>query len=138
MLYLKQTVTFKSAYGINPCYSNSTPSFTWKELLKYTAMKLDYITDDQPKLLNSMRGGPLPVLGYRHVKRGEQKLDKDKNILYGRSMSHYLGTGDFHEIEFNKKNEAAEAPSGSVLPMNERNFLKSTLRSPKFRNVDSF
>ena len=63
MLYLKNDVllltdnfqnyidTCKKAYGINPLYSYSTPSFTWKAALKMTGVKLDYITDDKLRLL---------------------------------------------------------------------------------------
>ena len=70
MLYLKNDVliltdifqiyidTCKKAYGINPLYSYSTPSFTWKAGLKMTGVTLDYITDDKLRLLleNNMRG----------------------------------------------------------------------------------
>ena len=53
MLYLKNDVllltdifqnyidTCKKAYGINPLYSYSTSSFTWKAGLKMTGVKLD-------------------------------------------------------------------------------------------------
>ena len=72
MLYLKNDVllltdtfqnyidTCKKAYGINPLYSHSTPSFTWKAGVKMTGVKLDNITDDKLRLLleNIMRGGP--------------------------------------------------------------------------------
>ena len=72
MFYLKNDVllltdifqnyidTCKKAYGINPLYSYSTPSFTWKAGLKMTGVKLDYITDDKLRLLleNNLRGGP--------------------------------------------------------------------------------
>ena len=87
MLYLKKDVllltdifqnyidTFKKAYGINPLYSYSTPSLTWKAGLKMTGVKLDYITDDKLRLLleNNMRGGPSSCMGNRYVKRGEKK-----------------------------------------------------------------
>ena len=75
MLYLKNDVllltdifqnyidTCKKAYGINPLYSYSTPSFTLKAGLKMTGVKLDYITDDKLMLLleNIMRGRPSSV-----------------------------------------------------------------------------
>ena len=114
MLYLKNDVglltdifqnyidTCKKAYGINPLYSYSTPSFTWKAGLKMTGVKLDYITDDELRLLleNNMRGGPKSCMGSRYVKRGERKIVyEDMNNLYGWSMSQYLPTGDFREIE---------------------------------------
>ena len=114
MLYLKNDVllltdvfqnyidTCKKAYGINPLYSYSTPSFTWKAGLKMTGVKLDYITDDKLRLLlkNKMRGGPSSCMGNRYVKRGERKIIyEDMNNLYGWSMSQYLPTGDFREIE---------------------------------------
>ena len=53
MLYLKNDALFltdifqnhidtcKKAYGINPLYSYSTPSFTWKAGMKMTRVKLD-------------------------------------------------------------------------------------------------
>ena len=94
--------TCKKAYGINPLYSYSTPSFTWKAGLKMTGVKLDYITDDKLSLLleNNMRGGPSSCMGNRYVKRGERKIVyEDMNNLYGWSMSQYLPTGDFYEIE---------------------------------------
>ena len=70
MLYLQNDVllstdifqnhidTRKEAYGINPLYSYSTPSFTLKAGLKMTGVKLDYITDDKLRFLleNNMRG----------------------------------------------------------------------------------
>ena len=112
MLYLENDVllltdifqnyvdTCKKAYGINPLYSYSTPSFTWKAGLKMTGVKLDYITDDKLRLLpeNNMRGGPRACMGSRYVKRGERKIVyEDLNNLYGWSMSQYLPTGDFRE-----------------------------------------
>ena len=114
MLYLKNDVliltdifqnyidTCKKTYGINPLYSYSTPSFTWKAGLKMTGVKLDYITDDKLRLLleNNMRGGPSACMGRRHVKRGERKIVyEDMTNLYGWSMSQYLPTGDFHEVK---------------------------------------
>ena len=114
LLYLKNDVLLltdifqnyidacKKAYGINPLYSYSTPSFTWKAGLKMTGVKLDYITDDKLRLLleNNMRGGPSACMGSRYVKRGERKiLYEDLNNLYGWSMSQYLPIGDFHEIK---------------------------------------
>ena len=87
MLYLKNDVLFltdifqnyidtcKKAYGINPLYSYSTPSFTWKAGLKMTGVTLDFITDDKLRLLleNNMRGGPSACMGNRYLKRGERK-----------------------------------------------------------------
>ena len=119
MLYLKNDVllltdifqnyidTCKKAYGINPLYSYSTPSLTWKAGLKMTGVKLDYITDDKLRLLieNNMRGGPSACMGSRYVKRGERKiLYEDLNNLYGWSMSQYLPTGDFREIKVTRRN----------------------------------
>ena len=88
MLYLKIDVllltdifqnyidTCKKAYGINPLYSYSTPSFTWKAGLRMTGVKLDYITDGKLRLLleNNMRRGPSSSVGNRYVKRGERKI----------------------------------------------------------------
>ena len=94
--------TCKKAYGINPLYSYSTPSFTWKAGLKMTGVKLDYITDDKLRLLleNNMRGGPSSCMGSRYVKRGETKIVyEDMTNLYGWSISQYLSTGDFREIK---------------------------------------
>ena len=117
MLYLKNDVllltdifqnyidTCKTAYGINPLYSYSTSSFTWKAGLKMTGVKLGYITDDKLRLLleNNMRGGPSACMGRRYVKRGERKIVyEDVNNLYGWSMSQYLPTGDFREIKVTK------------------------------------
>ena len=63
MLYLKIDVllltdifqdyidTYKSVYGINPFYSDSTPSFTRRAGLKYIGVKLDYITADKLKII---------------------------------------------------------------------------------------
>ena len=127
MLYLKNDVllltdifqnyidTCKKAYGINPLYSYSTSSFTWKAGLKMTGVKFDYITDDKLRLLleNNMRGGPSACMGNRYVTRGERKiLYEDLNNLYGWSMSQYLPTGDFREIKVT------------------RSILKSMLRTP--------
>ena len=117
MLYLKNDVllltdifqnyidTCKKAYGINPLYSYSTSSFTWKAGLKMTGVKLDYITDDKLRLLleNNMRGWPSSCMGNRNIKRGERKIVyEDMNNLYGCSMSQYLPTGDFREVKVTK------------------------------------
>ena len=94
--------TCKKAYGNNPLYSYSTPSFTWKAGLKMTGVKLDYITDDKLRLLleNNTRGGPSSCMGNRYVKRGERKIVyEDMNNLYGWSMSESLPTGEFREIK---------------------------------------
>ena len=114
LLYLKNDVllltdifqnyldTCKKAYGINPLYSYSTPSFTWKTGLKKTGVKLDYITDDKLRLLleNNMRGGPSSCMGNRYVKRGDRKIVyEDMNILYGWSMSQDLPTGIFVKLK---------------------------------------
>ena len=86
MLFLKNDVfllidtfqnyidTCKKAYGFNPLYSYSTPSFTWEAGLKVTGVKLDHITDDKlrKKLENNMRGRPNSCMGNLYVKRGEK------------------------------------------------------------------
>ena len=90
--------TCKKAYGYNPLYSYSTPSFTWKAGLKMTGVKLDFITDDKLRFLleNNMKGGPSSRMGNRYVKRGAGKIVYEDMInLYGWSMSQYLPTGDF-------------------------------------------
>ena len=47
-----------------------------------------------------MRGGPSACMGNRYVKKGERKIIyEDLNNLYGWSMSQYLPTGDFREIQ---------------------------------------
>ena len=114
MFYLKNDVllitdifqiyigTCKKAYGINPLYSYSTPSFTWKAGLKLTGKKLDYITDDKLRLSleNNMRGGLSSCMGNRYVKRGERKIVYEvMNSLYSWSMSQNLPAGGFHEIK---------------------------------------
>ena len=94
--------TYKKAYGINPLYSCTTPSLTWKAGLKMTRVKLDYITDDKVRLLleNNMRGGPSACMGNRYVKRGERKiLYENLNNLYGWNMSQNLPTGDFGKLK---------------------------------------
>ena len=117
MLYLKNDVllltdifqnyidTCEKAYSINPLYSYSTPSFTWRAGLKITGVKLDYITDDKLRLLleNHMRGGPSSCMGNRCVKRGHRKIVyEDMKNLYGWSMSQYLPTDNFREIKVTK------------------------------------
>ena len=72
-----------------------------------TGVKLDYITDDKLRLLleKNMRGGPSACMGNLYVKRGERRIAyEDVKNLYGWSMSHYLPTGDFHEIKVTKSN----------------------------------
>ena len=67
-----------------------------------TEVNLDYITDDKLRLLleNKMRGGPSSCMGNRYVKSGERKIVyEDMNKLYGWSMSQYLPTGDFREVQ---------------------------------------
>ena len=47
-----------------------------------------------------MRGRPSSCMGNRYVKRGDRKIVyEDMNNLYGWSMSQYLPTEDFQEIE---------------------------------------
>ena len=114
MLYLKNDVllltdffqnyidTCQKAYGFNPLYSYSTPSFTWKAGLKMTGVKIGYITDDKLRLFlgNNMRRVPSSCMSNRYVKRGKRKIVyEDMNILYGWSMSQYLPTGDFRKIK---------------------------------------
>ena len=114
MLYLKIDVLFltdifqnyvdtcKKTYGINPFYSYSTPSFTWKAGLKMTGVNLIYIIDDQLRILleNNMRGGPSSCMSSRYVEREERRIvNEDMNNLYGWNMSQYLPSGDFREIE---------------------------------------
>ena len=94
--------TCEKAYGHNPFYPYSTPSFTWKAGLNMTGLKLDDVTDDKLRLSleNNMRGGPISCMGNRYVKRGERKLVyEDMNNLYSWSMSQYLPTGGFHKIK---------------------------------------
>ena len=96
------TGTCKKAYGNNPLYSYSTPSFTRKSGLKMTGVKLEYITDDKIRLLrgNNMRGGPSSCMGNRYVKRRKRKtVYEDMNNLYGWSRSQYPPTGDLREIK---------------------------------------
>ena len=77
--------TCKKAYGINPLYSYSTPSFTLKAGWKMTGVKLEDITDDKLRLLreNNMRGRPGSCMGNRYVKNGEKKVYEEMNNLYG-------------------------------------------------------
>ena len=49
-IFQKYIDTCKKAYGINPLYSYSTPSFTWNAGLKLTGVTLDYINDDKLRL----------------------------------------------------------------------------------------
>ena len=100
-------------------YSYSTPYFTRKTSLKYTRVKLNFITDDKLILLleNYMRGGPSFVLGNRQVKREEKKIaceDMTNPNVWNKSQ--YLPTGVIHEIEPTKRNE--------------RNFLETYLKTP--------
>ena len=74
--------------------------------MKVFGIKLDYITDDQLRLLleNNMRGGPSSCMGNRYVKIGESKrVYEDVNNLCGWSMSQYLPTGDFREVKLYEK-----------------------------------
>ena len=67
-----------------------------------TEVTLDYIADDKLRFLleNNMRGRPSACMGNRFVKRGERRIVyEDMTSLYGWSMSQYLPTGDFREIE---------------------------------------
>ena len=94
--------TCKKAYGVNPLYSYSTPSITWKAGMKTTGVKLDYIFHDELRLLleNNMRGGPISCVGNRHVKRGDRKkVYEDINNLDGWSMPQCLPIGGFREIK---------------------------------------
>ena len=78
--------TCNKASGINPLYSYSIPSFTWKAGLKMTGVKLDFIIDNKIRLLleNNMRGGPSSCMGNRYVKRGDGKIVyEDIYNLYG-------------------------------------------------------
>ena len=49
-IFQKSIDICNEAYGFNPLYSYSTPSFTRKAGLKLTGVKLDYITDDKLRL----------------------------------------------------------------------------------------
>ena len=94
--------TCKKPHSINPLYSYSTSSFKWKAGLKITGVTLDYITDDELRLLleKNMRGGANACMGNRYVKRGERKIVyEDMTKFYGWSMSQYLPTGNFREIK---------------------------------------
>ena len=52
-----------------------------------------------------MRGGPSSCMSNRHVKRGDGIIVfEEMTNLYGWSMSQFLPTGGFHEIDFTKKN----------------------------------
>ena len=107
--------TCKKAYGINPLYSYSTPSFTWKAGLKMTGVKLDFIFDDKLRLLlqNNMKGRTSSCMGNRYVRRGVRKIVyEDMNNLYGWSMSQYLPAGSFCEVKIT------------------RSTLKTNLRTP--------
>ena len=100
-IFQKYTDTCKKVYGIDPIYSYSTLSFTWKAGWKMTGITLDYLTDDKLILLleNNMRGGPSACMGNRYVKRGERNIVyEDMTNLDGRGTSQYLANGDFREI----------------------------------------
>ena len=62
-----------------------------------------------------MRGGPTFCMDNRHLKRRTKLFFTNMKNLYSWSTSQYLPTGNFHEIEFAKKNE--------------KNFSKPTLRA---------
>ena len=110
-------------YGINPLYSYSAPSYTWKAGLKMIKIKLDLIKDKHLLLLleNNIRGGISSVMSDRYVQstsdmqrqrsciqntsgiqsdENTKLLYIDANNLYGWAMSQYLPTGDFKKIPF--------------------------------------
>ena len=82
-----------------------------------TGLNLDYLTDMKLRLLpeNNMRGGPTSCMGTLYVKRRQRKIVyEDLTNLYIWSMSQYLPTGDFHELNLS----------------NKIGLLKSILRTP--------
>ena len=91
-------------YSINPSYSGSLPSYTWKAGLKITKIKLDFIKDKELLLLleNNIRGGISSVMGPRYIESDENTklLYIDANNLFEWAMSQYLPTGDFEKIKF--------------------------------------
>ena len=99
--------TSKSAYGINPIYSLSTPSFTYKAGLKNPGVHLDFLTDDKLRLLldYDMRGGhSYRKCNNRHVKwEGRKVVYEIMTKLYVLSMSELLLSGDFQGNWFYKK-----------------------------------
>ena len=73
-----------------------------------------------------IRGGPSSVLGNRHVKQAESKMQYfDGNNFFDWSVSHCLPTEDFLEIEFTNGN-------------NEKKLLKTISRTPNKKNVDTY
>ena len=100
-IFQKYIDTCEKAYGINPLYSYSLLSFTWRAGLKTTGVKIEYITDDKLRILleNNMRGGPTSCMGERCVKRGKEIVYEDMNIVYGWSLSQFLPTGEFREVK---------------------------------------
>ena len=66
-----------------------------------TGVTLYLTTDDKLRLLleNNKRRGPSACMGNRYVKRGEREIVyEDMTNLFCWSMSQYLPTGDFREI----------------------------------------
>ena len=60
----------KSAFGINPFSTYSTPRFTKKASLNYTGVKRNYITDDSLRSLVeiNMRAGCVSLMGNCYLK----------------------------------------------------------------------
>ena len=91
-------------YSINPSYSGSLPSYTWKAGLKITKIKLDFIKDKEFLLLleNNIRGGISSVMGPRYIESDENTklLYIDANNIFEWAMNQYLPTGDFEKIKF--------------------------------------
>ena len=90
-------------YSINPLYSYSLHSYTWKAGLIFTNIKLNFIKDKELFLLleNNVRGGISSVMGPRYTESDENTklLYIDADNLYAWAMSQYLPTGDFKKIK---------------------------------------
>ncbi|KAL4132044.1 hypothetical protein QTP88_009265 [Uroleucon formosanum] len=100
-------------YNIDPAYYYTTPGFSFDAMLKYTAIKLELLSEYEMLLMfeDGIRGG-LTQASMRYAKSNNEKTPdynqanpkswlvyQDCNNLYGWAMSQYMPYGDFKWVK---------------------------------------
>ncbi|KAE9540697.1 hypothetical protein AGLY_003942 [Aphis glycines] len=102
-----------NTYNLDPSYYFTAPAFSFDAMLKYTAIKLDLLTDYEMLLMieNGIRGG-LTQASMRYAKPNNERTPdynpadlkswlvyQDCNNLYGWAMSQFMPYGGFKWVK---------------------------------------
>ncbi|WP_143457367.1 DNA polymerase, partial [Klebsiella pneumoniae] len=116
--------TCKSAYGLDPLHSYTSPGLSWQAMMKETKCELQLLTDiDMVLMIESAVRGGLTQSVKRYVKANNKYMSEhdpskesvylgyfDANNLYGYAMSKPLPSGNFEWVNPDSVGDILQIP----------------------------